>query len=65
MNDQIRELITSLSRQVLQITTNAALGEVSSGIFNQSYSRFSRIEFPCLVVRMYWDGFTSVSSFLR
>ena len=46
MNEQIRELITGLSRQVLQIATNPATGEVTSGNSNQFYSRLSRIEFP-------------------
>ena len=46
VNDHLRELITGLSRQVLQIASNATVGEVSSGISNQSYSRLSQIEFP-------------------
>jgi len=66
VNDQIRELITGLSRQVLQIATDAAMGEVSLGNSNQPYSRLSRIEFPrFLGVRMCWDGYISVSNFLR
>ena len=46
VNEQIRELITGLSRQLLQIATNAAAGEVSSSNSNKPYSRLSRIEFP-------------------
>ena len=48
VNNQIRKLITGLSRQVLQIATTAAMGEVSSGNSNQPYSRLFRIEFPKL-----------------
>jgi len=46
VNDQLRELITRLSRQVLQIATNGGTGEVPSCNSNQTFSRLSRIEFP-------------------
>ena len=47
MNDQIRELITVLSRQVLQVVSNVrTMGEVSLGNSNHSLSRLSRIELP-------------------
>jgi len=46
VNDQIRELITGLSRQVLQIANNAVtMGEISSGNSNHPLSRLSRIDF--------------------
>jgi len=47
VNEQMRKLITGLSRQVLQLATNTVTsGEASTGNFNQSLSRLSRIEFP-------------------
>jgi len=46
VNDQLRELITGLSRQVLQIASNGGTGEISSGNSNQPFCRLSRIEFP-------------------
>ena len=47
VNEQMRELITGLSRQVLQIANSpAGSGEGSSGNFNHSLSRLSRVEFP-------------------
>jgi len=47
VNDQIRELITVLSRQVLQVVSNVrTMGEVSLGNSNHSLSRLSRIELP-------------------
>ena len=47
VNEQMRELIIGLSRQMLQIANHAVLfGEVSSGNSNHSLSRITRIEFP-------------------
>lgn len=46
MNDQLRELITRLSQQVLQIASNRGIGEISSGNSNRSFSRLTRNEFP-------------------
>lgn len=47
VNNQIRELITGLSRQVLQIANSAVtIGEVSSGNSHHPLSRLSRIDFP-------------------
>jgi len=47
VNEQLRELITGLSRQVLRIANNpAASGEGSSGTSNSSMSRLARVEFP-------------------
>jgi len=47
VNEQVRELITGLSRQVLQLANNTAIsGEASTGNFNHSLSRLARIEFP-------------------
>ena len=47
VNNQIRELITGLSRQVLQIANSAiTIGEVSSGNSHHPLSRLSRIDFP-------------------
>ena len=47
VNEQLRELITGLRRQVLQIANNSAVGSGSSGGNNQnSLSRLSKIDFP-------------------
>ena len=66
VNEQMRELIAGLSREVLQIANNTgASGEVSSGNFNHSLSRLSRIEFPKFGGKMFKGGYTSVSNSLR
>jgi len=47
MNDQLRELMTGLGRQVLQIpNNNVTTGESLSSNSNHPLSRLSRIEFP-------------------
>lgn len=47
VNEQLRELITGLSRQVLQMANNSAVVSGSSGGNNQnSLSRLSKIDFP-------------------
>ena len=66
VNDQLRELITGLSRQVLQIANSPTTGSGSSGGNNQnSLSRLSKIDFPKFQGKMYKDGFINVNSFLR
>jgi len=46
MNDQLREMITGLNQQMIQIASHGGFGEVSSGNSNQPLSRLSRVEFP-------------------
>ena len=46
-NDKLRELITGLSRQVLQVANNSATGSGSfSGNNQNSLSRLFKIDFP-------------------
>jgi len=47
INEQLRELITGLSRQVFQNANNpGGSGEGSSGNHNPSLSRLAQVEFP-------------------
>ena len=65
VNDQLRELITGSSRQVLQIANNSAMGSGFPGGNNQNLSLdLPKLIFLNLGERMYKDGFTNVSSFL-
>jgi len=45
--ERLREFVTGLSMQMSQVANNyRGSGEGSSGNFNQSLSRLSRVEFP-------------------
>jgi len=65
MNDQLRELITGLSRQVPQIANSlVTTGESYQGNSNHPYLDCQGLNSLDLMGRMCKNGFTDVNSFL-